>query len=127
MQDFMILTNNSIVLEKYTNTIQVDGDFIDVLNKAKELVNEGYKLISYPLGASIRIMYSPIRSILVSKEKQDIDLDSMQIINSSIEKYKITMGIRKSDKRNRSDYEVIDYDFIISAINEINFIKNIHN
>lgn len=123
--DFTIVTNNTIVKDNYENIIFVEGDFFDVLLEVRNYIHLGHELISYPLGASIRMMYSPIRSILISKELKDIDENSIEVIENSIEKYKLTMGERNVDERNRRDYEVIDYELIKSAICENDFISEI--
>ncbi len=123
LNDFLILTNNSKVESEFSNTVLVEGSFREVLIKAKEMVYEGHKIISYPLAASIRMMYSPTRSILISLEANSLDERSIEIIDASIEKYDLTMGARSVDEKNKKDYEIIDYDLIISAIRENDFIK----
>jgi len=125
-KDFLIITNNSKIEKEFSNIILVDGDFKDVLKKTRDMVHIGYKMISYPLAASIRMMYSPTRSILISANPQEVDEISMEIIDDSIQKYDITMGQRNVDVRNRKDYEIIDYDLIISAIKENGFMKCIN-
>lgn len=91
----------------------------------KKLIESGHKIISYPLAASIRMIYSPVRSILISSKTDLIDDLSIETIDKGIEKYKITMGQREVDMKNISDYELIDCDLILSAIQENVFIKNI--
>lgn len=124
--EFLIITNNSKVIGEFENTVVVDGDFRDVLKKTRDMVHIGYKMISYPLAASIRMMYSPTRSILISSKAFDVDEISMEIIEDSIQKYEVTMGKRNVDERNKGDYEIIDYDLIISAIKENGFMKCIN-
>lgn len=73
----------------------------------------------------MRIMHSPVRSILMSNHVGSIDEESLEIIESSIEKYKISMGERTIDARNINDYELIDYELLKSAIRENDFINSI--
>lgn len=124
-KDYIIVSNNKKVLDKFDNTISVNGEFIDVLNMTKKLIESGHKIISYPLAASIRMIYSPVRSILISSKTDLIDDLSIETIDKGIEKYKITMGQREVDMKNISDYELIDCDLLLSAIQENVFIKNI--
>ncbi len=42
---------------------------LDVLIKVRDLVHEGVELVSHPLGASIRMLFSPYRSIVVGGRK----------------------------------------------------------
>lgn len=126
---FIVVTNNNSLIEsekdfsEVIDYVFVDGNFLDVLVKVRDLVHMGHKLISHPLGASIRIMFSPVRSILLSDEKYEPDILSMEVIESSTEKYKATMQNRNIDFRNKKDYEFIDIELLKSAINESKMFK----
>lgn len=121
----LIVTNNKKLSCPDFNIVKVEGNFLDVLYKTRDLIHLGYKLISHPLGASMSIMHSPVRSILMSNHVGSIDEESLEIIESSIEKYKISMGERTIDARNINDYELIDYELLKSAIRENDFINSI--
>lgn len=124
--EYCIVSNNKKAIENFPEAIKVEGEFIDVLYKARDMVHKGHRLISYPLGASIRMMYSPIRSIVISKEPVGFHEDSLEIIEGSIEKYKVTMGERNVDNKNYDDYQMIDYELLLSAIEESIFMKNMN-
>lgn len=124
--NFLLVTNNPMIKNKFSDSVIVEGEFEDVLTKTRDLVYKGYKLISFPLPASIRMMYSPIRTILISLELSTVDENSVKIIDDSIRKYELIIGKRRIDIRNKKDYEIIDYDLTISAIKEIDFIKCIN-
>lgn len=127
----MVVTNNFLVKSNFEDTEFVEGDFLDVLNYVREKVYSGYILVSHPLGASIRMLFSPVRSVII--EKYDIDLkksealfdESRRLIDESIERYVQIIGKRNPDTRNTRDYEKIDYILLKSAIEEIDFINNI--
>lgn len=121
----VVVTNNKKLSCQDFDIVNVEGNFLDVLYKTRDLIHLGHKLISHPLGASIRIMYSPVRSILISNHIDSIDEESLEIIESSIEKYKISMGERTIDSKNINDYELIDYELLKSAIRENDFINSI--
>ncbi len=114
---YKIITNNSLVYEKYLGTELVTGDFRDVLIKVRDYIHQGYSLKIHPLPASIRMMYSPFRSLVISDEKNLNE--SILVMENAIEKYDITMGIRKPDYKNGDDYKVLDLDLAESAIREI--------
>ncbi len=126
---YIVVTNNNSLIESekdFSDVIDyvfVDGNFLDVLVKVRDLIHMGHKLISHPLGASIRIMFSPVRSILLSDEKYDADILSMEVIESSIDKYKATMENRNIDFRNKDDYEFIDIELLKSALDEARMFK----
>lgn len=116
--DYIIVTNNNLVSERFEDSIFIDGDYIDILLEVRKYTHEGYKLINYPLNASIRMIFSPVKSILISKEKGNIHLESIEIIEGSIDKYRNIMGKRKPDYKNLEDYKTMDYTLFLSAIDE---------
>ncbi len=114
---YKVITNNSLVYEKYLNTELVEGDFRDVLIQGRNYIHKGYSLKIHPLPASIRMMYSPFRSLIISDETSLNE--SVLVMENAIEKYDITMGIRKPDYKNSDDYKVLDLELTESAIREI--------
>ncbi|MDO5457603.1 MAG: GrdX family protein [Atopococcus tabaci] len=119
----MIVTNNRKVLAQYPQAVFIEGGFRDVLVQVRDFVHLGHKLESHPLGASIGMMHSPVRSILISEHIQDYDELSQNIISQSIEKYDITMGTRNSKDDKRSDYETLDLELLDAAIEELERLK----
>ena len=61
---YQFVTNNPRLIDK-EGAIPVDGTFRDVLVKVRDMVHAGYELISHPLFASSRMMFSPYRTILM--------------------------------------------------------------
>ncbi len=121
--DFLVITNNPMIKSEFPKSIFVDGEFREVLIKTRDMIYSGYKIISFPLPASIRMIYSPIRTILVSSNPASLDEDSLRIIDESIQKYELIIGKRNIDVKNKKDYEIIDYDLTISAIKENGFVR----
>lgn len=119
INDFKIVTNNLLVKEKYSQIIFVDGGFEDVLIKTRDLVHSGHELINHPLGASIRMFFSPYRSIIVGSKTTDIVDEHVSIMESSIINYKMQMENRKSDIENSEDYALIDSSLLDSAVEEM--------
>ena len=66
-----IISNNPVIRDNFDNVIFIEGDFLDVLIKVRDLVYTGHELINHPLGASIRMMFSPYRSIMVGDKTSD--------------------------------------------------------
>ncbi len=110
---YKILTNNRLVEEAYPNTEFIDGDFIDVLISARDYAHLGASIVQHPLPASIRMMFSPIRSIIIDTDNPSEK--SIIIIESAIEKYNLTMGERKPDYENKEDYMQIDLTLLTTA------------
>lgn len=101
--------------------IYVEGGFLDVLIRCRDLVYLGHRLLVHPLFASIRMIYSPLRTLMLSpetfshKENQDSEI----LIADAIEKYQRTMGQRKEDRIHFDDYAKVDKSLHEQAIREL--------
>lgn len=124
MKKYLIVTNNHLVNAEDNELVLVDGDFKDVLNKVRDYVHTGYGLLTHPLPASIRMFHSPVRSILISHEE---DINSIEFIESSIEKYDQILGKREPDYNNLADYEKIDLELLESSFEELTWLNSIDN
>ncbi|MEF9935619.1 MAG: GrdX family protein [Clostridium sp.] len=114
----VIITNNPRVLSQYEKVIYIDSDMRDVLVKTRSLIHSGSRLVTYPLGASLRVLFSPYRSIVVDVGDGDMDLEHVEIIETSIVKYDQHMNTRNVDVKNASDYAFIDLELLKSALVE---------
>ena len=121
-----IITNNPIIRDNFDNVIFIEGGFLDVLIKVRDLVYTGHELINHPLGASIRMMFSPYRSIMVGEKTSTNNQYFMETIENSINNYKKHMEVRLVDNNNNEDYAIIDKDLLMSAIRENKMIKNLN-
>ncbi len=113
-----IISNNPLIKNEFSNVIFIKGTFMDVLIKVRDMIYLGHELITHPLGASIRMLFSPYRSILVGDKTDNNNEVFIRTIESSIENYNKHMEVRKPDIENSSDYAVIDKELIVSAIKE---------
>lgn len=119
--DVIIVTNNKRVIDNFDNIISVEGSYIDVMTKVRDLVHAGYSLVNHPLPASIRMYYSPIRSIIIKKGG---DEKSLITIENSIANYLKTMGKRLPDFKNLLDYEKIDETLFNASLEEYKRIRD---
>ena len=115
----IVVTNNTVVLQENENCIAVQGDSMDVLTKVRDLTHQGYKLLSYPLGASIKMLHSPVTSVMM-EEGKGLDETSVEITENSLQMLKKVLGERSLDERNRKDYEVIDCNRLQQIERELN-------
>jgi len=114
----VIITNNPVVAEKYDHILFLDGSVEEILIKVRDLVHEGYDLISHPLPASLGMMFSPVRSIIMGRKLEKMDVFCAEIIEDSLIKYKNHMDFRKTDTVNEDDYKRIDQLLLQSALQE---------
>ncbi len=118
----MIITNNELVYDKYKNTYDIlflDGSFRDVLVKTRDKIHEGYELLTHPLSGSIKPNETPYKSVIISDNKGDLNLDSVYIIENSImsfDKFNLNKIKNISDKM-KGDFKLIDLTVLESALN----------
>ncbi|WP_338473048.1 GrdX family protein [Niallia sp. XMNu-256] len=114
----MIVTNNKRVAENYQDAILIDGDIHDLYQKVRDFVYIGHKLHTHPLSASIGMLHSPVKSVILS-DTIHFDQKSMKIISESIQKYKNLIGKRQPKVSRQSDYELLDFELTSTALEEL--------
>lgn len=114
----IIITNNPLVTQKYEDVLWMDDSVEKVLIKIRDLVYIGYELVSHPLPASLRMLFSPYRSVIIGQRNKKINFEHVQIIENSIMKYKSHMDVRKTDEVNRDDYKKLDLLLLESTVEE---------
>ena len=118
----VVITNNLKVKQKYDkehNVEFVDGSLLDVLIMVRDRIHEGHKLLTHPLAGSVKPNETPYKSVLISCDKGDLDLDSLLMISSNIETVQKFMNIKKPiewKEKILADFMLIDLDLIISGI-----------
>ncbi len=115
----LIITNNPYVNEKYKNSYFIVGTSKELLTKVRDMIYKGHELISHPLGASLRMMLSPYRSIIITDKVVTLNNFHVEIVSKSIEMYINTIGRRKNDLKNEKDYAAIDLLLLESALKEV--------
>lgn len=114
----IIITNNPLIPQKYEDVLWMDDSVEKVLIKIRDLVYEGYELVSHPLPASLRMLFSPYRSVIIGQKNEKVNFEHAQIIENSIMKYKKHMDTRKTDEATRDDYKKLDLLLLESAVEE---------
>ena len=122
-QSFVVVTNNPMVEGDLGEVTVVDGSFEDVLLKVRDLVHEGHQLISHPIGASMRMLFSPYRSVLVGAERSETKEVYALTIESSIDTFRRSTTNRNVDYVNADDYARIDLELLKEAIKEHGIIQ----
>ncbi|MBB6444141.1 GrdX family protein [Bacillus benzoevorans] len=114
----MIVTNNQQVAENYEGAIYINGDMNELYKKVRDFVYLGHKLHTHPLSASIGMLHSPVKTVILSDEKH-FDQNSMKIISESIQKYNVLIGKRQPIIACQSDYEFLDLELTNTALEEL--------
>lgn len=118
-----IVTNNKAVYEKYKGEIEIiykeDSDMLDILKFVRDKIHKGHRLKTHPLSGSIKPNETPYKTIIISKNKGELDQDSLRIIEESILNVKKFISIKPTpnwNKRVLNDFKVIDLSLIENAI-----------
>lgn len=117
-----IVTNNPRVKDEITDTkiIFVPGDYLDVLEKVKDIIiSDHVVLLTHPLSSSLKPNETYYKSIiLTTKSHMSVDLESLEMIESAI---RVTHKFHQQEQRPNwsettlADFALIDYDLIKTA------------
>lgn len=117
---FQIITNNPFVQKKKelrAYVRYVDGTYKDVLTTVRDLVQQGYPLLSHPLSGSVKPNETPYKSVLVGTKRQSLDTWGEEIIEQSITACEKFPDLRRHwSDRVLSDFQYIDYTLLESAV-----------
>ncbi len=119
--NYLIVTNNNLVAKQHKNIRFVTGTVDSVLTEARDLLHRGYGLISHPLPASLKLFYSPYRSILMKAGYGNPDAFQVEVMENSIRLHRKHLEERGTDCRHDGDYQYLDlellkaYDSLISG------------
>jgi hypothetical protein len=123
----ILITNNEFVYEKFKDDIEIiyDGNllYLDVLNMVRDKIHLGHRLLTHPLSGSVKPNETPYKSIIISREKGELDKKSLNIIEESILVTKKFLNNEKTPnwtKRVLDDFKTIDLSLISPVIEKIN-------
>lgn len=117
---YFILTNNPQVKADFKEVKFIDDSVEKVFTKTRDLIHQGYSLISHPLPASKKMLSSPFRSI-VFNEKKDKKMDPVQVevIENSLAKLNAHLALKGIDSANKADYQTIDQRLLETALDSM--------
>ena len=120
----LVITNNPQAPEAIfpVKTIYVPGGVENVLLLTRDMVHKAHPLLSHPLPASMGMMHSPYRSVVLGAASGKMDPNHAEIAESSLEKYRFCTNHRKRnnlhDENYYEDYSKIDIQLLVIALNE---------
>ena len=120
MASYSVLTNNPLVrdtLKDKKEVIYKEISYEDVLREARDRVYRGYRLLSHPLSGSVKPNETPYKSIMIGNRKEEIDAQSVRIIESAIEScWKFVFKSDKYKPEVYKDFQLIDWTLLESAM-----------
>lgn len=126
MKRNILITNNPMIAELIkSDRVNIlffkNLSYFDMLNKVRDLVHVGHKLLTHPIVSSIKPDEMPYKTVLLTEKEDAVDIESLSLIDSAIE---ITSYFKDKPKRELTpqidyDFRLIDYNLISGAINNI--------
>ncbi len=122
----IIITNNGYVHEKYKEKTEViykeDFNYLQILEFVRDKIHEGHELLTHPLSGSIKPNETPYKTIMISKEKGNLDENGLIIVEESIATAKKFMSNKPTPnwvERVLDDFRVIDLSLIENVIDKL--------
>jgi hypothetical protein len=121
--EFIVITNNPLVQEKFADELNVDYEdipFRDVLCKVRDLIHKGHRLLTHPLSGSVKPHETPYKSVLVTTKPSVMDLSEVSIIeNAIITADKFAEKFPNMPQSVKEDFQLIDCTLITSGIDAV--------
>ncbi|MGL5346528.1 MAG: GrdX family protein [Peptostreptococcaceae bacterium] len=119
----IIVTNNPLVVKEINNkkVIFKESSYIEILKDCRNLIHNGYELLSHPLYGSVKPNETPYRSIII-KEGKTLDINSLSLIEEAINtasKFQTNKKTPKWTPKILDDFQVIDFDILSNTIARI--------
>lgn len=96
-----------------------DSSYLDILYYTRDLIHKGHELLTHPLSGSIKPNETPFKTIILSKERGNLDFQYLEIIEKSIqstEKFISNKATPNWSERVLEDFRVIDLSLIENII-----------
>lgn len=125
MKKVRIITNNPRVrdlpgAEFYPETL------LEILTRVRDLVHQGYPLISHPLAGSVKPNETPYKSVIMEPiASQKLDETSLRIIEGSLvtaEKLLKDRPLKPRSEQVMDDFAVIDRALIESGLQSLSHL-----
>ncbi len=122
---FMITNNPEFANESKDNTVILLDDPESVFIRARDMIHQGYKLLTHPQYGNLQSRHWYYRTLLLSGERGDsLDYVSLQLIEDVIHKY-LDPNQKRSDISATilEDYRLLDRDLIHHALDHSSSIN----
>lgn len=119
----VIITNNSKVYEKYKEKYEIvfleDRSYIDVLEKTRDYLHLGYKLLTHPMAGSLKPNQTPYKTVVTEKKFGKADYESITLIENSLLAAEKFLRFKQTPKWNDkilNDFKTVDLSFIENVV-----------
>lgn len=121
----VIVVSNNPLMKDVDDVLFVEGSFHDVLVKVRDMVFEGYELVTHPLFASIGMMWSPFRSVILGERRDKSTEFELRTVEDALRSYdQVTEGRVHFPEHDR-DYAWMDRSLYYSALEELGMLDKV--
>ncbi len=121
----IVVTNNSEVKREYESKADlrfIEGGYRDVIVAVRDLVHQGYRLITHPLMGSLKPNETPYRSVALSSGGEELDIQSLGLIENAMaccDKFeeRPLRGMNAPEER-LADFRLIDLSLLAGGLKE---------
>ncbi|MEF9946515.1 MAG: GrdX family protein [Lachnospiraceae bacterium] len=119
-EKFKIITNNPLVQEKLgeIHTVEYqDISYEEILKMVRNYIYKNHQLLSHPLSGSVKPNETPYKSVMISKEPDKLDIQSVELIENAMQackKFQFKSDLYKPEVY--EDFQMIDFTLIDSAV-----------
>jgi len=114
----ILITNNPLVDARYKDKLNLkysDTDLQGILIKTRDMIHKGHRLLTHPLTGSVKPNESPYKSVLITEVPEKTDLNSVKIIEESIQAA-LKFTPKKIPEQYLKDLQVVDLSLIRTAL-----------
>lgn len=120
----ILITNNRDV-NPVMGKVEIEIMYVDtydiqtIFEHVRDMVHEGHRILTHPLSGSVKPFETPFKSILITKERSSLDLDSLGIIESAIvmaKNFSANHKLQHYSEELLEDLRIIDNSIISSGI-----------
>ncbi len=126
----IMVTNNDKAYNKYKEHMECvlleEGTYLDVLEKVRDYIHLGHKLVSHPMAGSLKPNQTPYKTIVLEKDKSKASreevLESVNMIENAIasaEKFFRGNKLPNWPEYIKKDFKTVDESFINGFADDI--------
>ena len=119
----LLITNNpaaDIGRPGATETVYLESaGLLDVLYFTRDKIHLGHRLLTHPLSGSVKPGQTPYKSIVITKDRGALDIESLKIIEDSIAIAVKQTGCKQTSPTSKElleDFQLIDLGLITDGI-----------
>ena len=122
LNNTLIISNNKLVNENLSTHVEVlfsEMTLLETMEKARDLIHKGYKLLTHPLSGSIKPNDTPNKSIALEKRLGPVDFKTLEIMVLSIARTRSLLeqrAVPDCPEECLKDFRAIDLDLIRNAL-----------